>query len=321
QLKKFEEEFLDFKNRLDASKKQLSTYLDEEKGFEEKLRENYAKKDGLEEELKAIKLKIEENKIHIKDFEEKTNNYALLIAELKGKIEGLEIQFNEYKDLELKVPKKSVSELEHEIFMLEKKLESFGNVNLKALEVFKIVEEEYSDVREKMDLLENESNNVKQAMNEIELKKNATFMETFKEIESNFERIFSIMSPGGIADMILEDSENPIEGGVDIKARPKGKKFLTLKSMSGGEKTITALSFIFAIQEYNPAPFYIMDEVEAALDKENATLFAKLCKQYSEKAQFIVISHNDNVISEADYLYGVSMDTNGVSKVVTLKLD
>jgi len=244
-----------------------------------------------------------------------------LIAEIKSKIEGLEIQLQEYKDLDLKLSRKAPNELEHEIFMLEKKLEQFGNVNLKALEVFKIVEEEYQEVRDKMDLLEKESSQIMKAMDEIEQKKNATFMETFKEIESNFERIFSIMSPGGIANMIIEDMANPIEGGVDIKARPKGKKFLTLKSMSGGEKTITALSFIFAIQEYTPAPFYIMDEVEAALDKENATLFAKLCKQYSEKAQFIVISHNDNVISEADYLYGVSMDANGLSKIVTLKLD
>ncbi|MFA5333249.1 MAG: chromosome segregation protein SMC [Candidatus Nanoarchaeia archaeon] len=321
QIITFESELADFKNKIASNEKQLEIFLTEEQGFERKLRENYNKRDELENSLKDSKLKVEENKIYIKDYEDKINNYKLLIAEIKGKIEGLELQFNEYKDLELKLPRKEPNELEHDIFMLEKKLEQFGNVNLKALEVFKIVEGEYQEVKDKMDLLEKESANIMSAMNEIEQKKNSTFMETFKEIEENFERIFSIMSPGGIANMILEDMTNPIDGGVDIKARPKGKKFLTLKSMSGGEKTITALSFIFAIQEYTPAPFYIMDEVEAALDKENATLFAKLCKQYSEKAQFIVISHNDNVISEADYLYGVSMDTNGISKIVTLKLD
>jgi len=321
QARTFETELNDFKNKITINEKQLEIYLTEEQSFEIKLRDNYKKRDELEEELKNSKLKVEGNKIHIKDFEDKINNYKLLLAEIKGKIEGLELQFAEYKDLEIKLPRKEPNELEHDIFMLEKKLEQFGNVNLKALEVFKIVEEEYKEVKDKMDLLEKESANILKTMNEIELKKNNTFMETFKEIEANFERIFSIMSPGGIANMILEDPANPIDGGVDIKARPKSKKFLTLKSMSGGEKTITALSFIFAIQEYNPAPFYIMDEVEAALDKENATLFAKLCKQYSDKAQFIVISHNDNVISEADYLYGVSMDTNGISKIVTLRLD
>jgi chromosome segregation protein len=321
QIKTFETELADFKNKIISNEKQLEIYLTEEQGFEKKLRENYNKRDELENSLKDAKLKTEENKIYIKDYEDKINNYRLLMAEIKGKIEGLEIQLNDYKDLDLKLPRKEPNELEHEIFMLEKRLEQFGNVNLKALDAFKIIEGEYQEVKDKMDLLEKESNNITNAMNEIEQKKNSTFMETFKEIEGNFERIFSIMSPGGIANLILEDMANPIEGGVDIKARPKGKKFLTLKSMSGGEKTITALSFIFAIQEYTPAPFYIMDEVEAALDKENATLFAKLCKQYSEKAQFIVISHNDNVISEADYLYGVSMDTNGISKIITLKLD
>jgi chromosome segregation protein len=321
QLEIFLTEVNDFKNKITSNEKQLEIFLTEEQGFEKKLRENYNKRDEFEKTLKDHKLKAEENKIYIKDYEDKINNYKLLVAEIKSKIEGLELQFNEYKYLELKLPRKSPNELEHEIFMLEKKLEQFGNVNLKALEVFKIVEGEYQEVKYKMDLLETESHNIMNAMNEIEQKKNSTFMETFKEIESNFERIFSIMSPGGIANMILEDMVSPIDGGVDIKARPKGKKFLTLKSMSGGEKTMTALSFIFAIQEYTPAPFYIMDEVEAALDKENATLFARLCKQYSEKAQFIIISHNDNVISEADYLYGVSMNTNGISNIITLKLE
>jgi chromosome segregation protein len=209
--------------------------LDEEKSFELKLSENYKKRDELEESLKKSKLKIEENKIYINDSESKINNYKLLIAEIKSKIEGLEIQLQEYKDLDLKLSRKAPNELEHEIFMLEKKLEQFGNVNLKALEVFKIVEEEYREVRDKMDLLEKESSQIMKAMDEIEQKKNATFLETFNEIESNFERIFSIMSPGGIANMIIEDMANPIEGGVDIKARPKGKKFLTLKSMSGGK--------------------------------------------------------------------------------------
>jgi chromosome segregation protein len=191
---------------------------------------------------------------------------------------------------------------------------------MKALDVFKVVEEEFNTVQEKMDLLEEENNSIITTMEEIEKKKVSTFMETFKEIQDNFERIFGILSPGGIANLIIENPENPLEGGIDIKARPKGKKFLTLKSMSGGEKTLTALSFIFALQEYDPAPFYIMDEVDAALDKENATRFGRLCKQYSDKAQFLVISHNDNVISEADYLYGISMNQNGVSKIITLKL-
>ncbi len=320
QVKLFEKEKKEMENKVGSLKAQLETYEKEEKGFEDKLRENYEKREKLEERRREIKIKIEEIKIHINNYREKINNLKLLNAEIKSKIEGLELKFEEYKDLEIKEVRKSVRELEHEIFLLEKKLETFGNVNLKALDVFKMVEEEFEEINNKVKQLEEEKEAIIKTMEEIESKKIATFMETFKEIEANFERIFSILSPGGIANLIIENPQNPLEGGIDVKARPKGKKFLSLKSMSGGEKTITALSFIFALQEYEPAPFYIMDEVEAALDKENATRFGRLCKQYSEKAQFIIISHNDNVISEADYLYGISMNPDGISKVITLKL-
>ena len=320
QLESFENEIKEFEKQLKNNKSQLAVYEKEEGKFEDKLKNNYEKKEKSEQERNNLKLKIEELKLHINDDEEKVNNSKLLLAEIKGKIEGLEFRFKEYEDLKIESVNKNVKDLEHEIFLLEKKLETFGNVNLKALDVFKTVEEEFNNVREKMDLLEEENLSIVKTMEDIEAKKQSTFLETFREIQANFERIFGILSPGGTANLIIEDETNPIQGGIDIKARPKGKKILTLKSMSGGEKTLTALSFIFALQEYDPAPFYIMDEVDASLDKENATRFGQLCKQYSEKAQLIIISHNDNVISEADYLYGTSMNPDGVSKIITLKL-
>lgn len=120
--------------------------------------------------------------------------------------------------------------------------------------------------------------------------------------------------------MYLSNPENPFDEGIEIIARPKGKRILTLKSMSGGEKTITALAFIFAIQEYEPAPFYIMDEVDAALDKLNSETLSELLRNYSGNAQFIVITHNDNMISNANYLFGISMNPDGLSSVVSIKL-
>ncbi|VVB75309.1 Chromosome partition protein Smc [Candidatus Tiddalikarchaeum anstoanum] len=316
----FSDEISKLKQSLENMNSQLKTYESDEKSFHNKLKENYEKRDKNEEEKRNLLIKIEEKKMHIKDEEDKINNLTLLIAEVHSKSEGLRLKFEEYKSLELPETKKSEKDLEQEVFLLEKKLETFGNVNLKSLDVYKIVEEEYNEVKTKMSQLEGDSNSIISTIDEIEKKKKGTFMEVFNEIRNNFQRIFGIISPGGIADLIVENPDSPFESGIDIKARPKGKKTLTLKSMSGGEKTITALSFIFAIQEYDPAPFYIFDEVDAALDKENATKLAKLAKQYSEKAQFLLISHNDNVISEADYLYGVSMTPDGISKVVTLKL-
>ena len=145
-------------------------------------------------------------------------------------------------------------------------------------------------------------------------------METFDVIQDHFVRIFSTLSTKGDASLILEDPENPFNGGLEIKVRLAGKKFLDIRSLSGGEKTMTALAFLFAVQEHEPAPFYILDEVDAALDKKNAQRLADLVKDYTGKAQYIMISHNDGVISEADVLFGVSMNEHGMTDVISLKI-
>ena len=132
--------------------------------------------------------------------------------------------------------------------------------------------------------------------------------------------IFAQLTSKGEASLELENPEKPFEEGMDIKVRITGNKFLDIRSLSGGEKTLTALAFIFAIQEHSPSPFYLLDEVDAALDKHNAEKLAKLVAAYCKRAQYIVISHNDSVISNADCLYGVSMNEHGISKVTTLNI-
>ena len=156
-------------------------------------------------------------------------------------------------------------------------------------------------------------------MQEIEGKKKDIFMKTYNVLVKNFKTIFSSLTTKGEAHVELENQENPFDGGVDIQVRIIGDKTLDIKSLSGGEKTLAALSFIFAIQEYSPSPFYLMDEVDAALDKKNSELLSKLIQKYSKKAQYIVITHNDAMIGEADTIYGISMQ-DGVSKVVSLKV-
>ena len=154
---------------------------------------------------------------------------------------------------------------------------------------------------------------------EIETKKKDLFMKTFREIDNNFAQIFKNLSTKGDAYLELQNKDNPFEGGVTIKVKITGNKFLDIKSLSGGEKTMAALALIFSIQEYQPASFYVFDEVDAALDKTNSALLSRLIQKYADKAQYIVVSHNDTLISEADQIYGVSMQ-QGVSKVVSLKI-
>ena len=194
-----------------------------------------------------------------------------------------------------------------------------GNVNLRALEVYEELEKDYEKLIEKADKLKIEKEDVLVMMNEIESRKTDLFMKTFDIIAKNFKEIFSTLSTKGSAYLELENPQNPLNAGLDIKVKITSNKYLDIKSLSGGEKTLTALAFIFAIQELQPASFYLLDEVDAALDKTNSDKLSKLISQYSKNAQYIVVSHNDVIISEADQIYGVSMQ-QGISKVVSLKI-
>ncbi|MFT4305089.1 MAG: AAA family ATPase, partial [Candidatus Woesearchaeota archaeon] len=173
---------------------------------------------------------------------------------------------------------------------------------------------------EKKEKLRAEKDDVLMMMNEIETKKKDLFMKAFEASNENFRNIFQQLSTKGEAYLELENKEDPLSEGVLIKVKITGKKFMDIRALSGGEKTMTALAFIFSIQEHEPASFYILDEVDAALDKRNAEKLAELIKKYCEKAQYVIISHNDGVIKHADTLYGVSMNEHGISKVISLKV-
>ena len=191
---------------------------------------------------------------------------------------------------------------------------------MKSLQVFDEVQQQYTLLTEKKATLEQERSDVMELMSEIEGKKKELFMQTFHAVNTRFKKIFSELSPKGDAYLFLENEVSPFEGGLRVHVKLTGNKFLDIRSLSGGEKVMTALSFIFAIQEYEPASFYILDEVDAALDKKNSEKLANLVRNYAGKAQYIVISHNDNVISAARTLYGVSMDEHGMSKVIGVEI-
>ncbi len=215
---------------------------------------------------------------------------------------------------------KSIEDLKREIDRFEVMMAQMSAVNMKALEIYEEVEKEYNSLVEKRDNLGKEKTEVLTLMNEIETKKKEHFMKTFTVANDNFKGIFSSLFKKGNAYLQLENPDNPFEAGLSIKVKLTGTRFMDIKSLSGGEKTLTALSFIFAIQEYQPASFYILDEIDAALDKHNSETLAKLISSYSKKAQYIIISHNDSLISEADTLYGVSMNEHGISKITSLRI-
>ena len=277
-----------------------------------------AKRNKYGQEIEKVEETIIAEEERVRGVENRRNEVAISRAKIVAEIEAMEKEFEIYKDGKIRRGV-SFDELKKEIDEFDIIIRKIGNVNLRALEVYEDIRKDYEGLLEKAEKLKSEKDDVLYVMGEIDKKKTSAFMKTYDELNKNFEEIFKSLSSKGDAHLNLENKEEPLEGGVDIRVRIAGNKFLDIRGLSGGEKTLAALSFIFAIQEFNPASFYLMDEVDAALDKHNSEKLSKLISKYAKMAQYIVVSHNDNVISEAEQIYGVSMK-EGISKVVSLRV-
>ncbi len=319
ELREFSEEI-----RLLTTKSKELDNTSKEKGKKEKefyaeFRNLFTKRNKLNEEIQLKEKALMEEDQKIRAIEERINDTNIDRAKTIAELEALQKEFEPFQNEKIRKGINS-EELKKEIEEFGKLLANIGNVNLRALEIYEEIEKEYRNILEKATSLKQEKESVLNMIQEIESKKTDAFMKTFKVLTSNFKYIFSQLSTKGEATLEVENKEEPLKDGIDIRVKIASNKFLDIKSLSGGEKTLTALAFIFAIQEHKPASFYLLDEVDAALDRRNSEKLSKLIKKYSSKAQYIMISHNDALISEADQIYGVSMQENGVSKVVSLKL-
>lgn len=316
---KFKEELDRLKEKIKNQEKELTDKEKKQKEFYGKYKELFVKKDKLNEELQKVENDIVKKEEQVRGYEHRQNTHSVEKAGINSELHSLEEEYQKYKDVET-YKSKSEDELKRDVQNLERQLANAGNVNMRSLEVYDQINEEYQQLLQKRDKLKEERQEIIGMINEIEAKKKDVFMNTFDKIDQSFRTMFQHLSAKGEAFLELEDPENPFEGGMRIKVRITGKKFLDIRSLSGGEKTLTALAFIFSILEFEPASFYVFDEVDAALDKKNSELLADLIKKYSGKAQYIIISHKDGVIGEAETLYGVSMNEDAVSKVVSLRV-
>ena len=199
-----------------------------------------------------------------------------------------------------------------------KKQNSMGPVNMRAIEEYKQKKEEFDGFKERVSEIRQEKLEIEDMIEEIEQEKRERFMDTLRDLQEDFSRLFSELFGGGNGELILEDDD--IEKGLKIRAAPPGKDPHIIDALSGGEKTMTAIAFVFAILEYEESPFYLMDEIDAALDKTNSKKLSEILKDYADQNQFIVISHNDITVRHADRAYGVSM-REGVSKMRSIELD
>lgn len=204
--------------------------------------------------------------------------------------------------------------------MMRKRIENMGAVNMTAPEEYDALSQRHEFLKSQINDLEEAKKDLRSAIHKINVTTRDNFKYTFEQVKMHFKNIYQTLFRGGDCDLVLTEPENLLETGIEIYAQPPGKKLLNISSMSGGEKTLTALSLLFAFFTHNPAPFCIMDEADAALDEANVERFVRLIKEFSGGTQFIVVTHNKRTMESARRLYGITMEESGVSKVMSVNL-
>ena len=214
----------------------------------------------------------------------------------------------------------NIGETQKRVNNLHSQIKELGDVNVSAIEEYKKTEERYETMCEQRLDLETTMAKLRNMIQDMTSAMKKQFKESFKKIQKNFNEVFVELFGGGKAELILEDEENVLECGIDIRVQPTGKKLQNMMLLSGGEKALTAIALLFAILQINPAPFCILDEIEAALDDVNVYRYADYLKNFSKKTQFLIITHRKGSMEAANTVYGITMEENGISKLLSIDL-
>ena len=309
-LQLIENELVDFYKRKDVDGKTLNdadqAYYNLRNSLNEReseLRHQIKDKEQIDQLLGMVKDKINE-----------------LRFQLAGIKERLSVEFNVDIEKILDEPREtneSLEDLQAGCDKMKKRLENIGEVNPTAIEAFIEMKKRYDFILEQKNDLVEAKDSLMQTIQEVETTANQKFLDTFNQVRENFQKVFkALFTEEDTADMILEDPTNLAETGVDIIAKPKGKRPASIAQLSGGEKTLTATALLFAIYLIKPAPFCILDEVDAPLDDANVFKFTNMIRQFSKESQFIMVTHNKTTMATVDVIYGVTMQEQGVSKLV-----
>lgn len=272
---------------------------------ESELRHKVKDKEQVEHLLAAIKDKLNELKLQLAGTKER------LDVEFRIKLEDILDQ--------ARTSDTALEELQEKADRMKKRLENLGDVNPTAIEAFTEMKKRYEFIVEQKNDLVNAKESLLKTIEEVEATANQKFLETFNNVKEHFIRVFkTLFTEDDHCDLVLENPENLAETGIDVIARPKGKRPTSLTQLSGGERTLTATALLFAIYLIKPAPFCILDEVDAPLDDANVGKFTNMIRQFSDNSQFIIVTHNKMTMSTVDVIYGVTMQEPGVSKLVSV---
>ena len=316
--KTLEQNIVDFNTQIENIKKEVANGSDiveelkksrvdknkELESYEGKINEKFKVLEDLKEQL--VKLDVKKTKLE-QDIEQIVNNLWEEYEITPNNAEGFDRPAN------IAVAQKQVHKIRNEI-------KNLGSINVDSIEEYKKTKERYDFMSEQRLDLENTGAKLRKMIADMTETMKEQFAEKFAVINKNFNEVFVELFGGGKAELILEDESNILECGIDIRVQPTGKKLQNMMLLSGGERAFTAIALLFAILKINPSPFCILDEIEAALDDVNVYRFADYLKNFSKDTQFLVITHRKGTMEAADTVYGVTMEENGISKLLSMKL-
>ena len=311
-LKEIEESLLELLRRKEDEERNLNeadqAYYNFRNQLNEKessIRHQVKEKEQIEYLLAAIKDKLNELKLQLAGMKERLNvEFRIVLEDILGEARSGEVP---------------VEELQEKADRMKKRLENLGEVNPTAIEAFTEMKKRYDFIVEQKTDLVNAKDSLLKTIEEVEATANQKFLDTFHQVRDNFQKVFkTLFTDDDQCDLVLDNPENLAESGIDVIAKPKGKRPSSLTQLSGGERTLTATALLFAIYLIKPAPFCILDEVDAPLDDANVGKFTNMIRQFSENSQFIIVTHNKMTMSTVDVIYGVTMQEPGVSKLVSV---
>ena len=283
----------------------------EQRLMEQRSNEHRAKvrelSDGKEKYSREM-TRLEERKISVQ------GSYDKIISDMAE-------QYNMYlsEAVELAVPVDDLLIVQRDLAEIKQKIRSLGNVNVAAIEEYKEVSERYNFMSEQLNDVETSKRELEKLIDELTDNMRRQFTESFNSINSNFKQIFVELFGGGHAELSLTDPDDVLESGIEIRVAPPGKVINNLSLLSGGEQAFVAIAIYFSILKLKPAPFCILDEIEAALDDINVTKYAQYLRKFTDTTQFILITHRRGSMDEADVMYGVTMQEKGTSKILRLE--
>ena len=305
QITKLEEEILGSSDKVESLKQERLSKNDNLNTLEENILEQSSRLEEIRNQiskidLKKSKIELELNQIINKMWEE----YELTPNNVE-----------EYKEVT------SPHEVQKQVNSLRSEIRDLGSINVDSIQEYKEVKERYDFLSEQRYDLEESSNKLRKVIQEMTDTMKTQFEEQFKIINKNFGEVFAELFGGGKAELKLVDEDNILESGIDIEVQPPGKKLQNMMLLSGGERAFTAIAILFAILKINPAPFCVLDEIEAALDDVNVFRFADYIKRFTNETQFLVITHRKGTMEAADTVYGITMEEKGISKLLSMKLN